>query len=143
MSSGTIVSIQLKVGHREPMRSVESAEMTAGYGIEGDSNATRRGPRTARQALLMDTETLDKFGLEPGQIRENITTTGIDLHALPVGARVSLGDSAVVEITGFCAPCSRMDEIRDGLQSALHEQRGMLATIIDGGAIAVGDSVSA
>ena len=143
MSNGEIVSIQLKTGHREPMQSVESAEMTAGYGIEGDSNATRRGPRTARQALLMDVETLGKFGLEPGQIRENITTSGIDLHALPAGSRVSLGDSAVVEITGFCAPCGRMDEIRDGLQEALHEQRGMLATVINGGAIAVGDSVSA
>ena len=141
MTNGAITSIQLCVGHREPMRSVESAEMTAGFGIEGDRHAVRRGARTARQVLLMDEETLGKFGLERGQVRENVTTSGIALHELEVGSHVSLGDDAVVEITGYCTPCARMDEIRDGLQSDLHEQRGMLATVISGGAIAVGDAV--
>ena len=143
MSDGAIVSIQLCVGHREPMRSVESAEMTAGFGIEGDRHAVRRGARTARQVLLMDEETLGKFGLERGQVRENVTTSGIALHALAPGSRVSLGDSAVVEITGYCTPCARMDEIRDGLQAALREQRGMLATVVSGGTVAVGDAVKA
>ena len=43
---------------------------------------------------------------------------------------MALGDSAVVEITGFCTPCARMDEVRDGLRVELEEQRGMLATVI-------------
>ena len=140
--SGSIVSIQLCVGHREPMRNVESAEMSAGYGIEGDRHAVSQGARTARQVLMIDEETLAKFGLERGQVRENVTTSGIDLHSLESGSRVSLGDSAEVEITGFCAPCERMDEIRDGLRVALEEQRGMLATVVQGGAISVGDPVS-
>ena len=140
---GSIVSIQLCVGHRDPMKSVESAEMTAGYGIEGDRHAVSRGARTARQALLMDVETLEKFSLERGQVRENITTSGIDLHSLEAGQQVSLGGDAVVEITGFCAPCERMDEIRDGLRIALERQRGMLATVVRGGSISVGDPVSA
>ena len=137
--SGSVVSIQICVGHREPMKSVESADLVAGYGIEGDRHATSRGPRTRRQVLLMDVETLGAFGLEGGQTRENVTTKGIDLHALPAGARVALGGEAVVEITGFCDPCGRMDELRDGLREAMVDRRGMLATVVEGGGVRVGD----
>ena len=140
-AQGTIVSIYLCTGHRDPMKGVESADMKAGYGIEGDRHAVSEGVRTARQVLLMDEETLGRFGLESGQVRENITTSGIDLHSIEAGQRVSLGDTAIVEITGFCTPCARMDEIRDGLRVELEEQRGMLATVIQSGSIGVGDSV--
>ena len=141
--SGSVISIQLCVGHRDPMKSVESAEMKAGYGIEGDRHAVSEGVRTKRQVLLTDEETLAKFGLSRGDIRENITATGIAIHSLKEGDRVSLGDAAVVEITGHCAPCARMDEIRDGLRVALEGQRGMLATVISGGTVNVGDEVKA
>ena len=50
-------------------------------------------------------------------------------------------DDVVVEITQFCAPCERMDEVRPGLREELFEQRGMLATVISGGAVNVGDQV--
>ena len=142
-AQGTIVSIYLCTGHRDPMKSVESADMTAGFGIEGDRHAVSEGVRTARQVLIMDEETLGKFSLSSGDVRENITTSGIDMHTIEAGQRVSLGDSAVVEITGFCTPCARMDEIRDGLRVELEEQRGMLATVIQGGSISVGDAVRA
>ena len=125
------------------MKSVESADLVAGYGIEGDRHATSRGPRTRRQVLLMDVETLGSFGLEGGQTRENVTTKGIDLHALPAGSRVALGDEAVVEITGFCDPCGRMDELRDGLREAMVDRRGMLATVVAGGGVRVGDGARA
>ncbi len=142
-AQGTIVSIYLCTGHRDPMKSVDSAEMTTGFGIEGDRHAVSEGVRTARQVLLMDEETLGKFGLSSGDVRENITTSGIDMHTIEAGQRVSLGDSAVVEITGFCTPCARMDEIRDGLRVELEEQRGMLATVVQGGTFSVGDVVKA
>lgn len=125
------------------MKSVESADLVAGYGIEGDRHATSKGPRTRRQVLLMDVETLGSFGLEGGQTRENVTTEGIDLHALPAGSRVALGGEAVVEITGFCDPCGRMDELRDGLREAMVDRRGMLATVIAGGGVRVGDGARA
>ncbi len=141
--AGSIISIQLSVGHREPMKSVESARMQAGYGIEGDRHAVSKGARTKRQVLLIDRETLDKFELAPGEVRENITTSGIDLHSLSEGQRLALGADAVVEITGHCAPCSRMDEIREGYSTALEGHRGMLASVVRGGQIAVGNSVEA
>ena len=56
--NASITAIQLCVGHRQPMRHVDSARVIAGLGIEGDAHATSEGPRTARQVLLMDSETL-------------------------------------------------------------------------------------
>lgn len=139
--AGSIVSIQLCVGHRDPMNVVESARMLEDYGIEGDRHAVSEGARTKRQVLLIDQETLDNFELTPGQVRENITTSGIDLHSLSEGQRLAIGDEAVVEITGHCAPCGRMDEIREGYSTALEGHRGMLASVIRGGEIAVGHAV--
>ena len=141
-SNARIVSLQICVGHREPMRGVGNAKLVAGFGIEGDRHATSEGVRTARQVLLMDTETLDSFGLEAGQVRENVTTAGIDLHSLSRGQRLSLGGDVVVEITGHCAPCTRMDEIRAGLRSEIDGHRGMLASVVEGGTVGVGDGVS-
>ena len=146
MSSGQeakIESLHLCVGHREPMQDVDSAKVIEGFGIEGDRHATSEGVRQARQVLLMDEETLESFGLGHGEVRENITTSGIDLHSLPEGQRVALGGDVVVEITGHCAPCARMDEIRSGLREQLEKQRGMLAFVVQGGAIKVGDTVQA
>ena len=56
--SGSVISIQLCVGHRDPMKSVESARMIENYGIEGDRHAVSEGVRTKRQVLLTDEETL-------------------------------------------------------------------------------------
>ena len=136
-----IVSLQLCVGHREPMRSVDDAKVIAGFGIDGDRHATAEGVRTARQVLLMDEETLDGFGLPHGAVRENVTTSGIDLASTSEGQRLALGDEVVLQITGHCAPCARMDEIRPGLREQLEGQRGMLAFVAQGGTVRVGDAI--
>ena len=136
-----IISLQICVGHREPMNPVDSATFIEGFGIEGDRHAVKSGARTVRQVLLMDEDTLEGFGLGIGQVRENVTVRGIDLHEVPAGRRLALGDDVVVEITQFCAPCERMEEVRPGLREELFEQRGMLATVISGGAVNVGDQV--
>lgn len=138
---GRIVSLQVCVGHREPMRVVEDAKLVAGFGIEGDRHAVAEGVRTARQVLLMDKETLTGLGLAPGQVRENITTADIALGSLAEGQSVALGDEVVVKITGHCAPCARMDEIRIGLKQELEGRRGMLATVVKGGTLKVGDAI--
>ncbi len=138
---GEIVSIHICVGHRKPMESVESANAIARFGLESDGHATSDPGRSGRQVLLMDRETLARLGLAPGDIRENITTSGVELYSLAPGRKVSLGQTTVVEITGECEPCGRMDEIRPGLQGALDGHRGMLARVLDGGTVAVGDAV--
>jgi MOSC domain-containing protein YiiM len=110
-------------------------------GIEGDRHATERVERKGYQVLIVDNETLQKLNLEPGVIKEQVTTTGIDVASLAVGQQLALGDDVVIEISKDAPPCSRMEEIRPGLQSELEGQRGMLASIVTGGTVNVGDPI--
>ena len=139
---GRILSLHVCVGHFEPMKDTDSVELITGFGIEGDRHASDHPSRRRRQVLLMDKETLDSFGLEQGQIRENITTSGIDLAALPPGQRLSLGDDVVLEITGDCEPCAFIEGIRDGLRAEMEGKRGMLTYVTQGGAVKVGDAIA-
>jgi MOSC domain-containing protein YiiM len=121
------------------MRLVPAATLIAGVGIEGDKHAVAT---SHRQVLLADQEALDEVGVEPGTIKENLTVEGLHVMGLPAGSRVRLGDSAVLEITEVCEPCFRMDEIRMGLKGELVGRRGMVARVINGGSIAVGDRIA-
>jgi MOSC domain-containing protein YiiM len=123
------------------MKEVQSARIITGQGIEGDRHLRSDGSRSKRQVLLMDRETLSEFGLDDGVIRENITVEGLDFPSLISGDRVSIGEEVVLEITGDCEPCARMDEIRPGLQQDLDGKRGMLARAEKGGRISIGDSI--
>jgi MOSC domain-containing protein YiiM len=89
----------------------------------------------------MDVETLNHFGLEPGQVRENVTLEGLDLSTISAGDRVSLGADVVLEITGDCEPCARMDEIRPGLKEEIDGRRGVLAFVEKGGVVSIGSEV--
>jgi len=46
-----------------------------------------------------------------------------------------------MELVGDCQPCGKMDAIRAGLRQELEGRRGVLAVVINGGSIKVGDSV--
>ena len=95
---------------------------------------------TKRQVLLIEAETLDGLGLVHGVVRENVTTTGIDLMSLEGGQHLALGDEVVLEITIPCDPCKLMNDIRPGLQDELKGKRGMLARTVTGGVVRIGDT---
>ena len=115
--------------HRFPMQEQEEVEVIKDKGFKGCIHGR---PGSKRQVSLVDRETLDKFGLAPGVLKENITTLGIDFQALATGNILRIGD-VVMEITGPCDPCARMDEIRMGLQEGLRGQRGWLCLVKEAG----------
>jgi MOSC domain-containing protein YiiM len=121
------------------MQLVRSANVIEGLGIEGDKHASAA---SKRQVLLADKEALDAVGVLPGTIKENVTLEGVDVMQLSAGSRLRLGRSAVLEITAICEPCFRMDEIREGLQQELEGRRGMVARVVQGGIINVGDPIT-
>jgi MOSC domain-containing protein YiiM len=107
------------------------------HGLEGCAHAR---PGTKRQVLFASAQHLDDLGVEYGRIRENFTVEGADVHEWPVGQRLRVGD-ALFEITMVCDPCSRMDEIRPGLQAELDGRRGMLARVVESGDVSAGDEI--
>jgi MOSC domain-containing protein YiiM len=123
--------------HRFPMNEVLEVETLVNKGLKGCIHG-RAGSK--RQVLLMDAETLERFGLAPGAVKENVTTRGLNFQKLGVGQRVRLGE-ALLEVTSPCDPCSRMDDIRQGLQQELRGQRGWLCCVVEAGKIRKGDRV--
>lgn len=115
----------------------ESAQALADHGLAGCAHAR---PGTKRQVLFASAEHLDALGVEYGRIRENFTIEGDDVHRWPIGQRLRVG-GAEFEITMVCDPCSRMDEIRPGLQAEIDGKRGMLARVVESGEVGAGDEV--
>jgi len=133
----TVVNLQLCPGNRLPMETVTAAKAIENLGLAGDRHAKAD---SKRQVLLIEAETLEKLGLRAGDVRENITTRGIALMELPLGARLRIGE-AMLELTVECEPCSLMDELRPGLRETLKGQRGMLARVTQSGTLSVGDAI--
>jgi len=123
------------------MKEVNDANFITGQGMEGDRHRRSDGRRSNRQVLIMDSETLSHFDLLPGQVRENVTVTGLDFSSISAGDKVSLGGDVILEITGDCEPCARMDELRPGLKDEIDGKRGLLAFVEKGGVVSVGAEV--
>lgn len=119
------------------MEEIAAARIIENVGLEGCAHAR---PNGKRQVLLMDVETLHKFELVPGLIRENITTEGLDVNALPVGGRVRVGGVELI-VSMPCEPCEQIEALRTGLQAAMVGQRGMLCKVLRGGSVKVGDAI--
>lgn len=135
----TVVALHLSLSSRAPLQSVERVFALAERGLEGDRHAR---PGSRRQVLLMESEVLETLGLKPGDVREQVTVRGLDLMNLPAQSRLRIG-GAMFEVGGACAPCARMDEIRQGLRGELEGRRGRFVRVVQAGAFAVGDAILA
>jgi len=138
MQQGTIVALHIARVKGTPSDPVQNATALSSQGLEGDRSCN---PNNVRQVLVMDRETLDRLNVKPGQVKENITTTGIDLSQIKEGQVLFIGDSVTMEFVGPCIACGKMNAIRPGLLEEINGRRGMLATVINGGPIKVGDSI--
>ncbi|MDX1614247.1 MAG: MOSC domain-containing protein [Candidatus Promineifilaceae bacterium] len=134
--NGTVTHLFLKTGHGEPMQPAEQVQAEGGQGLVGDlSHGVKK-----RQILLVEREVLSDFGLSPGQIKENITVSGLRLRDLAPGARLQVGETELA-VYGDCAPCQFIDDIRPGLRAEMEGQRGTLCWVATGGQIRRGDPV--
>jgi MOSC domain-containing protein YiiM len=106
-------------------------------GFEGCAHGR---PGRKRQVLLVDRETLEAMDLQPGIIRENITTDGLNVNSLQMGQQLRVGE-ARLEVSAVCTPCDLMEAIRPGLRRELWGRRGMLCRVLEGGVIRRGDTI--
>ena len=117
----------------------ELSEVRA-VGDRGFEGCAHGRPGSKRQVLLVDCETLEAMDLQPGTIRENITTDGLNVNSLQVGQLLRIGE-ARLEVSAVCTPCDRMEAIRPGLRKELWGRRGMLCRVLGGGMIRRGDPI--
>lgn len=122
---------------------LDEATLVAGYGIEGDAKG---GHHPDRQLNLMSYETLtilrgQGFYTEPGQMGEQIVIHQLDVDKLAEGARLQLGSEAVIEVVKPRTGCDKFERIQKKSPSLVQGQMGVMAKVITGGVIRVGDPV--
>jgi MOSC domain-containing protein YiiM len=142
--------------------------LLAGLGVYGDAHCgstVKHRSRVAidpnqpnlRQVHLLSAEILEAlnaqgYRLKPGDLGENVTTTGVDLHALPTGTLLRLGDSALIALTGLRNPCHQIESFRDGLlrhvvsrdrNGNIVRRAGVMAIVVQGGDVHCGDLIVA
>ena len=139
MTKGTITNLHIARVKWTPSDPVQEATAISGLGLEGDRSAYQGN---TRQVLFVDKEILDGAGLVPGQVKENMTVTGMNVSQVQPGQMFTIGDNVTLEAVGDCEACGKMDAIRMGLMDEIQGKRGMLAKVINGGSIKVGDSVT-
>nr|WP_329043436.1 MOSC domain-containing protein [Streptomyces sp. NBC_00178] len=146
----------------------DSITLLAGLGVQGDVHAgvtVKHRSRVAqdptqpnlRQVHFIHQELFGElreagFEVAPGDLGENVTTSGIDLLALPVGTLLRLGEEAVVEVTGLRNPCLQIDIFRDGLlkqvvgradDGTVVRKAGIMGIVVTGGTVRPGDEIHA
>jgi len=141
---GRITWIGRRPAKRMPLESVETAQLDTDAGLVGDHYSGRSGKRQLTliqgEHLRAVAQMLHRETVDPAQIRRNVVVEGINLLALQ-DQQVQIGQ-AVVEITGLCHPCSRMEEVLGaGGYNAMRGHGGLTAKIVRPGAIKLGDEV--
>ncbi|MCY7352311.1 MAG: MOSC domain-containing protein [Cytophagaceae bacterium] len=143
--AGTVEWIGLRPARRETMQVVEEVYARFGTGLDGDRYKGQ--PGSIRQVTLIQAEHLAAIAsflgqdsVDPAALRRNIVVRGINLHALK-NHPFRVGE-AVLELTGDCHPCSRMEEtLGPGGYNAIRSHGGITARVLQEGAIRIGDAV--
>jgi MOSC domain-containing protein YiiM len=123
---------------RLPMKELEEVRVITNVGLEGCAHARPGGG--PRQVLLVDRETLEAMELQPGIVRENITTDGIDVNSLAQNQELHIGEVRL-QVSEICHPCDQLEKIRPGLRREMRGRRGMLCRVLEGGMIRRGDAI--
>ncbi|MFJ8624655.1 MOSC domain-containing protein [Kitasatospora sp. NPDC093550] len=165
--SGTVVAVSSNAEYAFTKPNRDGIMLLAGLGVEGDVHAgvtVKHRSRVAqdptqpnlRQVHLIHRELLAElaasgFDVAPGGLGENITTEGVDLLGLPVGAVLRIGAEAEVEVTGLRNPCAQIDDYRAGLlkqvvgraeDGTIVRRAGIMGVVRAGGPVRPGDRIA-
>jgi MOSC domain-containing protein YiiM len=162
-----VVALAASATHTMAKRLQTRIEVIAGEGVAGDAHrgvTVKHRSRVAadptqpnlRQVHLIHAELFDELrrdhGLDvgPGELGENVTTSGVELLGLGRGTRLHLGEDVVLEVTGLRNPCGQLNGVRPGLLAATRiddgrggviRKAGIMCIALRGGAVSAGDPI--
>lgn len=151
---GRLDAILLRPARRAPVQSVEEAVVREGRGLQGDRSSGAAQPGGRRQVTLMQAEHLPVIAALCGLaevganvLRRNLVVSGLNLIAARSLFRdqplvLCIGAEVLLEISGPCEPCSRMEEaLGPGGYNAVRGHGGLTARVLRGGFLRRGDAV--
>jgi MOSC domain-containing protein YiiM len=166
VATPVVISVSRDATHRFSKVVEPTITLVRGLGVAGDAHfgatvqhrsRVRRDPTqpNLRQVHLIHAELLDEFAaaghrIAPGEMGENITTRGVDLLALPTGARLAIGQT-LIEVTGLRNPCRQISDRWPGLMPlVLHKtgggdvvrRAGVMGVVVTGGDVHIGDEIA-
>jgi len=140
--SGKIVAVSISTSRGQKKKPVASGMLLTGFGLEGDVH----GGDWHRQVSLLAVESIQKikdkgFDASPGDFAENITTAGIVLMDIPVGTKLKIGKSAILEVTQIGKKCHSRCSIYDQVGECVMPNEGIFAKVLESGNIQPSDSI--
>ncbi len=143
MATGTVVAVCRSENKGERKKDYGLGVLLTGHGLEEDAHA---GP-WHRQVSLLALESIEKMrqkGLDvnPGDFAENITTEGLALTDLQLGARMKVGDEVLLEVTQIGKVCHDRCAIYYQAGDCVMPREGIFAKVLSGGKIKTGDFVT-
>ncbi|MEP6944147.1 MAG: MOSC domain-containing protein [Betaproteobacteria bacterium] len=134
-----VVAVHRSATHGLSKQAQDRITLLESLGVEGDAHCgrtvqhlyqKRKFPQRSnlRQVHLLQIELLDELRLQgfevaPGELGENIVTCRLALVSLSRGARLRIGDDAVIEVTGLRTPCVKIDRFRKGVKVPVAQRR--------------------
>ncbi|MDI6807357.1 MAG: MOSC domain-containing protein [Candidatus Eisenbacteria bacterium] len=119
---------------------VPFADFECEQGIKGDAHFGK----DIRQVSLLGLESIEKMrqkGLNavPGDFGENVTLAGIEIHTLPLGTKIRLGSTVLLELTQIGKECVERCAIYDQIGDCVMPREGVFARVLTGGRVRAGD----
>ena len=147
MGKGTVVAICIAPAAGAPLRKVPNVLALAGRGLEGDRYASgngsfNKGAPGKRQVTLMNHLFCKETGYSLPEMRRNIFTRDVELMWL-IGREFTIGEATFRGVK-YCDPCERPKNLAGSpvsFQQKFFDRGGLVAEVVVGGLIRVGDAV--
>ena len=141
-TKGTIKAISISKEKGTQKTNVPDAQLRVDHGIVNDAHAGD----WHRQISLLGIESIQKMidkgaHVAPGNFAENITTEGVGLFALPIGTKLKLGESVILEVTQLGKECHGHCAIYEQIGDCIMPREGIFAKVLSPGHIQIADTI--
>ncbi len=139
---GKVLSVNIADKKGQKKANIGCGLLIESVGLQGDAHAGSE----IRQVSLLAKESIEKIrakGLDVqyGDFAENLTTEGIALPALPIGAKLKIGTDILVEVTQIGKVCHERCHIFYTVGDCVMPREGIFASVVAGGKVEIGDSI--
>ena len=121
---------------------INEANFIEDFGIENDAHAGK----WHRQVSLLEFNKIDEFrkkgaNVDFGAFGENIVLEGIELHTLPIGQLIKIGD-VLLDVTQIGKKCHDKCQVSYPVGECIMPKNGIFTKVLKGGKVKVGDECS-